>query len=198
MTHWTGSTSDNPARGPATPALHAAEPTSRASYVPMVRWCTAWHLCKRATVPMPRTSSKTCLWPSFAVWRVGAAASSRPNMCGRGCCVRRSTAVATWPGRLGVGAPKASMSFPPNWPKAFFRCAPDQERRLIEREEAQALWHAVGELPPKFRAAVHLFYVEGLSCEETARALGVTVSTVTTRLTRARKQLERSLKGRLS
>ena len=77
-------------------------------------------------------------------------------------------------------------------------CAPDQERRLIERDEAQALWHAVGELPPKLRAVVHLFYVEGLSCEETARALGVTVSTVTTRLARARKQLERSLKGRLS
>lgn len=77
-------------------------------------------------------------------------------------------------------------------------CAPDQERRLIERDEAQALWHAVGELPPKLRAAVHLFYVEGLSCEETARALGVTVSTVTTRLARARKRLERSLKGRLS
>lgn len=54
----------------------------------------------------------------------GAAASSRPNMCGRGCCVRRSTAVATWPGRLGVGAPKASMSFPPNWPRAIFAVRP--------------------------------------------------------------------------
>ena len=88
--------------------------------------------------------------------------------------------------------------FPAELAEGFFRCAPDQERRLIEREEARALWHAVGELPPKLRAAVHLFYVEGLSCEETARALGVTVSTVTTRLARARKQLERSLKGRLS
>ncbi len=88
--------------------------------------------------------------------------------------------------------------FPAELAEGYFRCAPDQERRLIERDEAQALWHAVGELPPKLRAAVHLFYVEGLSCEETARALGVTVSTVTTRLARARKQLERSLKGRLS
>ena len=88
--------------------------------------------------------------------------------------------------------------FPAELAEGYFRCAPDQERRLIECEEAQALWHAVGELPPKLCAAVHLFYVEGLSCEETARALGVTVSTVTTRLARARKQLERSLKGRLS
>lgn len=88
--------------------------------------------------------------------------------------------------------------FPAELAEGYFSCAPDQERRIIEREEAQTLWRAVGELPPKLRAAVHLFYVEGLSCEETARALGVTVSTVTTRLTRARKQLERSLKGRLS
>ena len=88
--------------------------------------------------------------------------------------------------------------FPVELAEGYFRCAPDQERRIIEHEEAQVLWHAVGELPTKLRAAVHLFYVEGLSCEETARALGVTVSTVTTRLARARKQLERSLKGRLS
>ena len=88
--------------------------------------------------------------------------------------------------------------FPAELAEGYYRCAPDQERRIIEREEAQALWRAVGELPPKLRAAVHLFYVEGRSCEETARALGVTVSTVTTRLARARKQLERSLKGRLS
>lgn len=88
--------------------------------------------------------------------------------------------------------------FPAELAERFFRCAPDQERRIIEHEEAQVLWRAVGELPPKLRAAVHLFYVEGLSCEETARALGVTVSTVTTRLARARKRPERSLKGRLS
>ena len=88
--------------------------------------------------------------------------------------------------------------FPTELAEGFFRCAPDQERRIIEHEEAQVLWRAVGELPPKLRATVHLFYVEGLSCEETARALGITVSTVTTRLARARKQLERSLKGRLS
>ena len=88
--------------------------------------------------------------------------------------------------------------FPAELAEGFFCCAPDQERRIIEHEEAQVLWRAVGELPPKLRATVHLFYVEGLSCEETARALGVTVSTVTTRLARARKQLERSLKGRLS
>ena len=88
--------------------------------------------------------------------------------------------------------------FPAELAEGYFRCAPDQERRIIEHEEAQMLWRAVGELPPKLRATVHLFYVEGLSCEETARALGVTVSTVTTRLARARKRLERSLKGRLS
>ena len=105
----------------------------------------------------------------------------------------RDLARAAWRRRT-----QSLDEFPAELAEGHFRRAPDQERRLIEREEAQALWHAVGELPPKLRAAVHLFYVEGLSCEETARALGVTVSTVTTRLARARKQLERSLKGRLS
>ena len=105
----------------------------------------------------------------------------------------RDLARAAWRRRT-----QSLDEFPVELAEGLFRCAPDQERRIIEREEARALWHAVGELPPKLRAAVHLFYVEGLSCEETARALGVTVSTVTTRLARARKQLERSLKGRLS
>lgn len=105
----------------------------------------------------------------------------------------RDLARAAWRRRT-----QSLDEFPAELAESLFRCAPDQERRLIEREEVRALWHAVGELPPKLRAVVHLFYVEGLSCEETARALGVTVSTVTTRLARARKQLERSLKGRLS
>lgn len=74
----------------------------------------------------------------------------------------------------------------------------DQGNRPPELEQTRELWRAVGELPPKLRAAIHLFYVEELSCEQTAQALGVSVSTVTTRLSRARKQLERSLKGRLS
>ena len=47
--------------------------------------------------------------------------------------------------------------FPAELAEGFFRCAPDQERRIIEHEEAQVLWRAVGELPPKLRAAVHLF-----------------------------------------
>ena len=36
----------------------------------------------------------------------------------------RATVVVIWPGRPGAGAPKASMSFPPNWPRAFFAVRP--------------------------------------------------------------------------
>ena len=73
-------------------------------------------------------------------------------------------------------------------------CPDDQACLAVQREEALRLWRAVGALPPKLRAAVHLFYVEEMSCEQIAAALNITTSAVTSRLTRARKQLGRALK----
>ncbi len=88
--------------------------------------------------------------------------------------------------------------FPPDVAEGLFPCAAEQGRRLLEDEGARELWRAVGELPPKLRVAVHLFYVEEMSCEQIAQVLGVSTSVVTSRLNRARKQPKRSLKGRLS
>lgn len=79
--------------------------------------------------------------------------------------------------------------------EALFPCSDDQLSLVAQREEASELWRAVGALPPKLRSAVHLFYVEDMSCEQIAQALSISTSAVTSRLNRARKQLGNMLKG---
>ena len=65
--------------------------------------------------------------------------------------------------------------------------APDQgSREVLE---------AVLALPPRERAAVHLFYYEGYSTEEIAAILGQRPGTVRSHLTRARQTLRQRLKG---
>ena len=54
---------------------------------------------------------------------------------------------------------------------------------------------AVMALPPRERAAVHLFYYEGYSTEEIAAILGQRPGTVRSHLTRARQALRERLKG---
>lgn len=50
-------------------------------------------------------------------------------------------------------------------------------------------------LPVKYRAAVILYYYQGLSVKETADALRLPGATVRTRLARARALLKEDLKG---
>lgn len=52
---------------------------------------------------------------------------------------------------------------------------------------------AVLALPPKYRAAVHLYYYEELSVEEIAAILGKRPGTIKSRLYRARTQMRRFL-----
>jgi RNA polymerase sigma-70 factor (ECF subfamily) len=63
--------------------------------------------------------------------------------------------------------------------------------RLFEQREMQAQIHqAVLSLPPNYRAAVVLRYIEDLSYEEIALTLNVPVGTVKNWLFRARKMLQ--------
>ena len=62
----------------------------------------------------------------------------------------------------------------------------------LEREE-YGLLETVMSLPPKYRAVIHLYYYEGYSVKEIADIIGVTTSTVTTRLSRARERLKEML-----
>ena len=56
--------------------------------------------------------------------------------------------------------------------------------------EEQAVLEAVLALPPRDRAAVHLYYYEGYSTPEIAAMTGQSEGTVRSRLTRARQKLK--------
>lgn len=64
-----------------------------------------------------------------------------------------------------------------------------------QRLRDEALHSAVMALPPKLRLAVTLYYMDGFSLRETARALRVPEGTVKSRLDQARKKLKSSLEG---
>jgi RNA polymerase sigma-70 factor, ECF subfamily len=75
---------------------------------------------------------------------------------------------------------------------------PTGDRKLPERhyerqELAESVQGAISELKPKFRMAVLLKYVEGLSYEEIADVLGCSKGTVASRLNRGHKELARRL-----
>lgn len=58
----------------------------------------------------------------------------------------------------------------------------------------QSTFLAVAALKPRYRAVVYLHYYEGYSTAEIAHILKISQSTVTTRLSRARKLLREELK----
>lgn len=63
---------------------------------------------------------------------------------------------------------------------------PSPEDHALHREFAVAVDGALATLPAGQRAAVRLFYLEGLSTEEVAGALGTTGGAVRARLHKAR------------
>ena len=63
-------------------------------------------------------------------------------------------------------------------------------RRTGPLEEAGELYQHVMGLPPKYRAAVYLYYYEDCSVQEIAAAMGANPSTVQTWLMRARGKLK--------
>ena len=72
----------------------------------------------------------------------------------------------------------------------FTRCTElDGNIPMLDAEQRE-LMEAVMSLPPKYRSVIHLYYYEGYSVKETADILGVSVSSVTTRLARARERLK--------
>jgi RNA polymerase sigma-70 factor, ECF subfamily len=70
---------------------------------------------------------------------------------------------------------------------------PDPEQKYSQTELAEILRKTIQGLPPGFRVVFTLRDVEGLSTEETAETLGLSVPAVKSRLLRARLQLRERL-----
>ncbi len=68
------------------------------------------------------------------------------------------------------------------------------EENTLQEERTNALRTAVAELPRKFREAIVLRDVEGLSYEEISKALDTNIGTVKSRLARGREELRLKLK----
>lgn len=68
-----------------------------------------------------------------------------------------------------------------------------QEKQYARLEIAEAVKLAIAELKPKFRLAILLKYVEGLSYEEIAEVMGCSKGTVASRLNRGHGQLAKLL-----
>ena len=78
-------------------------------------------------------------------------------------------------------------------PRDFADWAPDPEQNYDNAELSEILRRTIQGLPRGFRVVFALRDVEGLSTEETAEALGLSVPAVKSRLLRARLQLRERL-----
>lgn len=68
------------------------------------------------------------------------------------------------------------------------------EDQALRREREYAIHKALADIPETFREAVVLRDIEGLSYDETASALGISLGTVKSRISRGRDELRRRLK----
>lgn len=72
---------------------------------------------------------------------------------------------------------------------------PDGARIHVDSDivERTVLWHAIGELPPRMRAAIVLHYHVDLPVEGVAAAMGVSPNTVKTQLRKALEKMRAAL-----
>jgi RNA polymerase sigma-70 factor, ECF subfamily len=67
------------------------------------------------------------------------------------------------------------------------------EEEVLGQYLDEDVYNALNDLPPNFRMPVILADIEGLSYKEIAEALQIPIGTVMSRISRARRQLQRSL-----
>ena len=81
--------------------------------------------------------------------------------------------------------------------KAWLLTAPLLDTYPAAGPEEQSLMEAIGALPARDRAVLHLYYYEGYQTAEIAEMTGWREGTVRSRLTRARAKLGDLLKGEM-
>lgn len=69
------------------------------------------------------------------------------------------------------------------------------ENLSFETPERHDIYYAVLKLPIKYKTVVHLYYYENYSIKEISNILRTNENTIKSRLARARKQLEITIKG---
>ena len=79
-----------------------------------------------------------------------------------------------------------------SWTK---KTVPLSEELVFNTEEKSDVYYAALELPPKYKAVIHLFYYEDLSVAQISKYLGIKESTVKSQLSRGREMLREKLKG---
>lgn len=95
-----------------------------------------------------------------------------------------------WLIRTTINCSKSLLS------SAFRRhTVPERDDLLTEMEDHTDVYHAVLQLPEKYRTVIHLLYYEGYKVEEIAGMLSAKPSTVKSWLFRAREMLRQQLKG---
>ena len=96
---------------------------------------------------------------------------------------------AAWMTRVTVNRCISFLRSP--WRQKVAPLPPELPAQEPEAQELEELYR----LPPKDRAALHLYYYEGYSTEEMASILGLSPSSVRSRLARARAKLKLLLEG---
>jgi RNA polymerase sigma-70 factor (ECF subfamily) len=114
---------------------------------------------------------------------------------------RGDAAFSTWLYRLVVNAcldaarrRTADAAFTARSPQEASASTSSQEDAYAQAQLATSVRAAISALPPKFRVAVLLRYFDDLSYEEMAEALGCSMGTVASRLSRGHKMLAERLK----
>lgn len=108
------------------------------------------------------------------------------------------SAEKTWITRIAINVCKDYLRSP--WKqKVFYGGIEPEYGKEAETMEPEIrddiVIRAICGLKPKYREVVLLFYYQELKTSEIAEILGISVSAVTVRLTRAREQLREKLKG---
>ena len=76
-------------------------------------------------------------------------------------------------------------------------CEDSPEAQLLAHERKSQLWQALADVPETYRSVLVLCDLQGMSYEEVAEILQVSIGTVKSRILRGREALRRTLTGRL-
>lgn len=100
--------------------------------------------------------------------------------------------IKAWLIRVAINCSK--NVFTNSWFKRTEGLSEDIPVQFSSEEESE-VYIATKELPPKYRAVIHLFYYEDMSIAEISKCLRQKESTVKSQLHRARLMLKSKLKG---